>query len=783
VTSRVDRATQSAAHMLVRQRWPLMAGLAALTLLAGWRATRLEFDFSFRSFFLERATKEEFAATVVRQFGNAAGSYLVAVLQGDDVFRADVIGRLEDMNDDIERIAHVERAFDLAVVPYIHGAPDGVSFATLGDLAREGEDLGTLRPAVLASPLYARRLVSTDGRVTAVVALLESSHQGIETRRPTIEAFRAAVLAHLPPGFRVLFTGYPVGEAEYARLIWRGFLSAEAVAIVAMALALYACFRTLVGVLLPLLTVGVSVVLTLGFMEATGHAITMTSASVPLFMLVLGVSEVCFLVARYYEEAARIALPRDAVVRAAAAVVPAGLAAAATTSAGFIALYTGHIGLTRDFGLVMAVGIAAIAITSVALVPGVLSLLGRPPERAVYAAAGGWNAGLLSGIARFDERRPRLVLAGALVVVALGALGASRMKVEQYATRELRADNPVRVAQDVVDGGLTGAFQTQVALRRRDGASMADPETLREMETLAEFLATQPHVLKVWSIVDYLKELNMVMEGASQSARQIPDDPKRIEQYLLLLASGGRTSDVPSLIDPAHRMATIVIGTTDLGTGDLIGIHDRAEQFVRERFGDRLEMRFVGDYWFASLGADSLTRDLAVGIMTSFLLVFGLVVLFFRSWRLTLLSIPPNVVPLAAAAGLMGFAHLPLRVGTSIILPVSLGITVDFTIQYLARVRQEWSVDHDYAAATRRALLGAGRAMTFAAVVLILGFLSLLIPEFLVFRHLGLLGGWTMLIALLANLFVTPVLVMRLRPLGTAVLPEPASVGVSRNVI
>jgi len=153
-------------------------------------------------------------------------------------------------------------------------------------------------------------------------------------------------------------------------------------------------------------------------------------------------------------------------------------------------------------------------------------------------------------------------------------------------------------------------------------------------------------------------------------------------------------------------------------------------------------------------------------MLTSFAVVFSLVWGFLRSWRFTLLAIPPNLLPLAVAFGLMGFGGIPLRVGTSIILPMALGIAVDGTVHFLGRFREEWRKGCDYEAAVRRALLGTGRGMLFADAVLVVGFLAFFVPDFAVFHHVAVVASATLLCALLADLFLTPALVLLCRPCG-----------------
>ncbi len=736
-------------------------GLAVLTLLAAWRALHLEFDLSFRTFFLD-APEDPLAARMAAQFGDTAGSSLVAVVQADDVLRPDVLAAIAHASARADALPHVRQVLSLSTAPFVQGDGDTLSLTPV----TQRPDAATLRAAVLADPLYARRLLSPDGTTTVIVALLGREHRGLAARAETIAAFEAAVREPLPAGVTVRFTGYPVTEAEYARLVVRGFALAQVVGLALMALTLWFSFRTLAAVVLPLLTVGIATILVLGLMELWGQRLTFTNATVPLMMLVIGVAEVSFFIARHYEEVGRHGWSADVTAQAMADALWPALVAAGTTSAGFIALGASHLELTRDFGFNMAVaGLASFFVAAIVM-PGALAAIGPPPERALRWAQTGPLRRVLEHVASFTVRRPRLVLAVSLVTAAIGAFGATRITVEQYATRELPRDHPLLVTQAIVDDTLSGVFQTYVGVRARDGGPMTRPEVMRQLATLQEFLAARPEVVRAWSVVDYVTAIHRAAHGGVAPDPPLPAGHDLVSQYLLLLSLSPDGSDLESLLDPSERYAAVALGTTDLGTDRLRVLRHETDAFVRDRLGDDLDVRFVGDYWEVSRGNDMVARDQAVSLVGSLLLILPLVGIFLRSGRLTMICIPPNVLPLLATLGLMGFAGIPLRTSTSIVLPVSLGIAVDTTTHFLTRVREEWLADHDYRGAVRRALIGTGWGMTSSTLALVVGFCAYQVPEFQSFHDVGLLASWTMLAALAANLFLTPALVLWLEPFG-----------------
>jgi predicted RND superfamily exporter protein len=757
------------AQLTVSYRRTLLVSVALLALLCSWRATHLEFDFSFNNLFLVDEDEGEWASAVRKSFGSTGGSYLVAVLEGDDVLRKDALDAISAISDEVEKIPHVERVFSLATVPVIRGEAEGLPIRSLTALVDAGENPADLKASMLQSPLYVRRLISPDAKVTAIVALLEHGHQGIRARRPTIEAFKRSTAGDVPAGFAPpSFTGFPIAEESYADLVWRGFVSAQVTAVILIAITLFACFHAIRAVLIPLGVVAVATLITLGLMEVAGLQVTLITASVPLVILVVGVGEVAFFIARYYEESAGThASSSELVVNSVSKVLLPAFIASATTSAGFASLLAGRIPMTRQFGFAVAAGIFIAFLVCVALVPGILSLFGPLPSHALSPLRRGWTVRLLELVATTNVRHPRIIILASVIGTVAAGMGASRVVANQYAMREIGPEHPLRVTQELVDSALMGAFQVAVGVRAVDRGSLLRPQILEQIERLQEFLAhTAPgheDVVKAWSITDYVKELNLAWHNGEVGARRIPEDEAGAR---VLVSASERDSDIGDLINPARTLGVIMLGTRDLGTGQLQALGDRAREFVQSQRDNKLEICVVGDYWSIARGANSLVRDLMYSTLTAFLIILLLVGVCLRSLRLTILSIPPNLLPLLAALAFMGVAGFPLRVGTSIILPISLGIAVNATVHYLVRARAEWAVDGNYDAAMHRALLGTGRGMVFSSAVLILGFLCFLVPEFVVFHHVGLLASWTLVVALLTDLFLTPSLVRWLHPFG-----------------
>jgi predicted RND superfamily exporter protein len=752
------------AALLVRRRVLCVAAALCVATLSVVGAMRLRLDFSFRPFFLTAETDSPILSTLPDEFRNPAGASLVAVLHGGDVLAPEVLTAIEAASSAIQRLPHIERVISAATVPYLHGDGETVGMETLPRaLAPGAKPAPPDRGDVLDNPLWQRRLVAPDGDATIIVATLERGFEGIVERAAVIDAFRGHVEEHLPPGIRAAFAGYALAEGEYARLALGGMVFAQTAATLAMAGVLYLCFGTLAGVLVPLAVVFLATVVTVGVMGFAGLPLTFTTVSVPLLIVVIGVAETSFFMTRYYEERARGGAPTEIARRAIARVLQPSVIAGITTALGFLSLWTGHIALTRDFGTAMASGVMATVLAAVLILPATLTFLAG---RAGADARGLSLDRLLASLGALVWHRRTMILAGGAALLFIGMLGVPRIQVEQYATRELPAGHPLRVAQAIAEGSLMGAFELRVASRAADGGRITTPRGLRALDQLQDFLAHQAGVIKTWSIVDYLEEVNAALAGTGPDARRLPEQVDLVPQYLLLLRSIGQRVDVPELLDPTNHWASIGLGIADVGAGGLQRLSERLEAFLDDTLDGALDVYILGDYWLVTRGIASVTHDFVRSIAVSFLVVFVVMAVFLRSWRLTVLSMLPNVVPVVAALAVMGFGGIHLRVGTAIILPVSLGIAVDATVHYLARAREESSgaVTRDIAAA--RALAGVGRGMIFSGAALVAGFACLMLPDLRVFRDVALLGVTALGAAAMSDLFLLPALFATFGPGG-----------------
>jgi predicted RND superfamily exporter protein len=439
-----------------------------------------------------------------------------------------------------------------------------------------------------------------------------------------------------------------------------------------------------------------------------------------------------------------------------------------TTACGFVSLYFARIRTISRFGLNMAIAIMTTYVVSLLAMTVVLSTIKRVPEsRRRHARTSGLSS-IVDVLARLVVRRWRLVLAGCVPVMAVLAFGFSHLYVETHAVAELPERSPTKQNIKAMNN-LAGFIGFEVSVNASDGSTVIDPETLRKVDALARYLREQPETLRTWSVVDYLKTMNQAAHEGRNEAYAVPASAAAADQFLLLYGfSPEGLQEMNGLISQDRKWLRVVSRVYDVGAKPYLRLRDRVETLGRSLFPDgNVEIRVTSEMCLLHVAMNNMVRDLMRSMAWAFGLVAVLMAFSLRSVRLGLVAFLPNIIPLLATLGFMGLTGIALRVGTMVVFSLGLGIAVDDTIHYLLRYRRERQEASDYGEGVLRTHRRVGRPMVLTSLILMAGFLAIGLATFRSIWQMGVLCSFTMAVALLADLLITPLLLRFVeRPAG-----------------
>lgn len=728
--------------------------LAAATVVLSIFAVRVDFDFTLEKLFAPEGglftprTRSTEALETYRAFTDRHGKndlMLYAAFRVDDVFAPALREKLRALAAKLRAIDGVETVvtIDDAIV----------AARTLGFSDDE------IRAEMTSSPIFRGTIVDADGEVSAIVAQLSPRCVNQKDREPVLARVRE-VLARdgetVAPRFHL--AGIPTIEHEYIRLTQRDLLKFMPISLAIFLLLLALYFRNVVGTFLPLATVLVGVIWMLGAMTLTGRPISVLTTIVPNLIIVIGISDSVHMLSRYQEDLRRRPERRAALAHTLTRMTWACFLTSFTTAVGFASLLLTNVAVVQEFGLVAAVGIMMAYFVTIQVVPAVLDNV--PPLRGRFADefAQVVSTRSMTAVARIVHRRRGWIVAVTVAILAAVAFGIPRIEENSSWLQDIDPKNEVYVAHDYIEHNLASIFTVELSL----AGDFRRLETLVALDAYEARLREEPRVGSVVGWADVVKEAMRADPFVRE--RRLPRTQAELDRiHGVLKSTLGRTGITRALMAEGFDYSRVTIRASErLEARGLEEVVAYAES-VRDAAAP-FSVTPTGKSWLAKKSLDGVIHSMIATVGVAALVISLVMAFMFGSVRTGVISMIPNFLPMAVTAGIMGYLEIDLNFSTITVFSVSLGLAVDNTIHFLSRYRLEIHKDPDHVKAIYRTLEGVGRPMVFSTVLLILGFGAILTSNFKFTFYFGLLGGITVLTALLADLFVLPVLLIWFRP-------------------
>lgn len=733
---------------LINWRIPLFLLAVVLAVAAFPASGQLKFDRSVENLFAADDPLLVPYRRLARAFGG--NEIVLAVYTDDNLFAPNARG--------LQRLAETSRA--LAAVPGVH-AVLSIDQPIGEEILEEGNP-----QAERLRELFEGYTHSADGRVAGIACLLEPKDEAEVSREVTIQQLRevirrrpAGMLAGVPV---MIQDGFTYVEADGQRLGWASTIL--------LALVIIFNFRSIRWVIVPIAVVQWALLMTRATLAWSGMHLSMVSSMLTAIITVVGIATVVHIIVRYREARSEGHAPRDALAWAGALLAGPIFWSCATDAAGFGSLLTAGVGPVRDFGLMMAIGVLMV-MASVALLTPALALTARrggDPRRAWGESA---LERQLGRTARFVRRWPWTVGLAAAVSTVVAAAGVYRLEVETDFTRNFRADSPIARSYRFVESRMGGVGMWDVLLPAPEQLNWDYLMRVDRLEwRLREEVVVRgrdgqpvPGLTKVLSLADMIVagspiELGSVRSSVLRNAglsaglklfeKKMPaaieilhgEDPLHTGKYFfrILLRAPERQ---PS----AHKLALI----------------EQVQRITREEFppesqGDPAQV--TGMFVLLTHLVDSIIRDQWITFTVATAGIALMMILAFRNLTLALIALVPNVAPILVVMGLMGWAGLRINVGAAMIAAVSIGLSIDSSVHYITSFQRARREGKTVSEAIDLVQQSVGRAVFFATVALIIGFLSLVTSQFIPTIYFGALVSLTMLGGLLGNLIILPLL-------------------------
>ena len=768
------------ASIVLKYRILFFVLIGFLTVFFGHFASKAETDNSIEVWLKQGDTKLDYYYDFIDKFGDE--EFLIIATDGNDLFAGKDIQLINNIATRLKEVESVRDVISLAGV-----YKDKLSAPYFKEILKRNKSVPVtevFKEEVLGDPMYVDNVISSDGKTTAIIATVTKGSP--ESRRKLVKETREIIATagmkkkgkssqpllmegmegEKTPPKDFFLAGPSIVNAELDRMSQKDMKTFTPVMLAAALIILVILFRNVSGVLIPALTISINIIWAVGLFVLFNNKMNMVSGMLIPLVFIISLATTVHILNRFYQEVRLTADQHKSTLETVKHICVPCFLTCLTTSIGFLSLMVSDVTPVKITGIFMAAGIMMSFFVCITLVPGILSLFPGLMSSPVNiqeddGVSNRGFRGIYGFIGRFVKKNTIYILILSLVFVGFAIYGITKTKAESNIFESFPESSEITGSTTHIEQNLMGLLPMEIVVNAVNAGGVFQPEVLAKMEDLQDYLNEIPEVTKSISVVDYVRNLNKLL-SKDKSDNQVISKDKAIDYVKLASLHGDNM--VNSLYTEDYNEGRITVRIKNVGSSRYQEIVKNIEGFIKENFPLSIGCAITGIVPLLMDMQGYLIESQIKTFTLAFILIFICIALLLKSARIGIMSMIPNLVPIAITLGVMGYLGINLDVATIMIASVAIGISVDDTIHFLYRFKGEYKKDKDHYLAIQRALAGVGRALIFTTIVATCGFLIFCLSSFKPIQYFGLLTGITMISALAADLFILPSCILLFKP-------------------
>lgn len=695
------------------------------------------------------------------------GNIMVFAIQDSNFYELDKINDWIAMGDSIKALEGVTALMSITHTFNLHKNTDLKKFEVLPIFPTHidtKEELDSLTFIAENLPIYDGLLINkaknTYNMMITVSAEVMNSPARVKLVQDVLKVTDHFTNEH---NIQMHYSGMP-----YIRVINAENIKGEMYMFIALSLLittiiLYLFFRSfrIVGFCVGI--IGLSVIWAIGFMALLSIKITLLTAMLPPLLIVIGIPNCVYMVNKYHAEYVRHGNKIKALQRMVQKVGNASLLSNLTTAAGFATFIITSSQILVEFGWIAFISITCVFLICLILIPTVFSYLPVPDTKQTKHLYNPFINHLIDKLIYLVINRRHTIYYIAGILVIAGIFGITLMKTTGYMVDDLKDTDPIRQDLAFFESNFDGLMPLEITIDFLKPNQVFKLSNLEKLDQLNTELSNDPDLSKALSVVEAAKFANQAYYNGKASYYKLPNNmTKNFIMKYVMESTGGMNDMAKSFVDSTMREIRLSFRVKDIGTQKMEAKEDTLYKTITQIFPeDKHQISVTGSSIIFFKGNQYLLRNLFSSLALAIILIAGFMAWMFKSKRMVLIALIPNVIPQIITAAIMGYVGIPIKASTILVFSVAFGISVDNTIHYLAKYRQElqatnWSIRSSVVLALQE----TGQSMIYTSIILFFGFGIFCLSSFGGTFALGLLTSITLFGAMLANLLLLPSLLL-----------------------
>lgn len=732
------------------------------------------------------------------QFGNS--EYSIIMVKAPAIFTPEFLTKFKALHIELEEsVPHLHEVTSLINVRSTRGDGDTLLVDDLlKDWPERNYNLNEIKSFAENNAFYVNNILSEDGHHTAIIVETraetpesDGSDDGLDDFRedfsetadtpvenndnikmlpslsPAENAFIKDTISTIlkryqAPDFIVSYTGGAVMVDAFNRetdINMQKFFLLTTLAIIIFLIAL---FRRVTGVFLPLFVVSSSTMSTMGIMVLSGTAISMMTTVIPAFLTAVGIADSIHVLAIFYRALQEGKTKEDAICYAMGHSGFAILMTSVTTAASLLSFSMAEIATIADMGIFAAIGVILALIYSIILLPALIAVIPvrfKPVEKEKKKSI--LMDKVLLFFANISTAHPGKIVVISVILTVVSVYYITDLKFASNIVNYFPDDYPTKVDLQTIEKQLNGTIAVEVIIDTEKQDGLHDPEILNRIEKLSDKIIQikndELHVGKITSIIDIVKETNQALHGNDRAFYKIPQEKAAVSQVLFMFENSG-SDDLEEITDNQFKKTRITIKTKWADSVVYKSFIKDLEVMFKEEFSGRAKISITGISALLARTIPAAMHSMAKSYVIALVIITFFMLILVGDFKLGLLSMCPNLLPIIMVMGLIRVCGLTLDINTLFIGSIAIGLVVDDTIHFMYNFRKYYSLTGNSQKAIEETLLGTGRALLITSIVLCANFFTLLTGSLNNSKIFGLFTGLVIIFALLADFILAPAL-------------------------
>lgn len=755
------------AAFIIKFRVALLVLILAATGVMGYFATKVELSYEFTNAIPTDNPKYKDYQSFRRQFGED-GNMMVIGIRSKDFFKPEMFNDYAAFVQKLEKIKSVETVLS------IPNAITLIKDTTTGKLKVQrlmGNppfiNTDSIRNTLFNLPFYNGFLYNAETDAYLIAVRIDKKVLNSKNRSGVVNEIVA-----LGDDFgkkhsiELHYSGLPLIRTMMANKVQQEMKFFLVLSFVLTAVILVLFFRSFVGVLTSMLVVAIGVIWSVGTIVLLQYKITLLTALIPPLIVVIGIPNCVYLLNKYHTEYSKHPNKIKALLQMVNRMGIVTLFTNLTAAIGFGVFYFTKSAVLKEFGLVAGINIMAVFFISLIAIPALFSFLPPPKGRHTNYLQSGWMNSLLTLLTRWVFNHRPWIYSLTVLICIVSVAGMMRLKAVGHIVDDLPKEDKLYRDLRFFETNFRGVMPLEIIIDTRKKNGAVSLPVLQKMDELIQYLSQFPEIGHALSITEGIKFARQAYYDGDSSSYALPNlfDAAFIQPYLRTKGdnNGMFNKLINSFVDSTKQIARISINMADVGSKRLPVLLDSIQPKTYEIFDtSKYDVTFTGTSIVFLEGSTFIINSLRDSLALAFLMIFGCMIALFRSWRILLISVIINIVPLIITAGIMGWVGIPIKPSTVLVFSVALGITIDVTIRFLVNFKQELLKHDDNIPKTvEKTIHDTGISIIYTSFILIAGFGVFIISDFDGTKSLGYLTSLTLLLAMITNLTLQPALLL-----------------------